>query len=56
MWKWTTFGLAALVVYQFYWWNKRAPQVLNLGNRNGGRAPLPGPADEAQLGRLGYFR
>ena len=49
-WKWATFGLAGLVVLQFWWWNKQAPQVLNLGS---GRRPAPGPADQTQLGCLG---
>jgi len=30
-WKWATFGLVGLVVAQFWWWNKKAPQVLRLG-------------------------
>lgn len=30
-WKWATFGLVGLVGLQFWWWNKKAPQVLNLG-------------------------
>lgn len=30
-------ALAALLVVQFLWWNKKAPGVLNLGKKNGGR-------------------
>ncbi len=30
-WKYATFGLVALAVAQFWWWNKKAPQVLRLG-------------------------
>jgi hypothetical protein len=30
-WKWATFALIGLAGFQFYWWNKQAPQVLNLG-------------------------
>ena len=30
-WKVATFALTGLVVAQFLWWNKKAPQVLNLG-------------------------
>jgi len=29
-WKYATYGLAALVVAQFFWWDSKAPQVLNL--------------------------
>jgi len=31
-WKWATIGLSGLAVAQFWWWNKKAPQVLNLGS------------------------
>jgi hypothetical protein len=30
-WKYATFGLGVLVVAQFFWWNKKAPEVLKLG-------------------------
>jgi hypothetical protein len=30
-WKYATMGLGALVVAQFFWWNKKAPEVLKLG-------------------------
>lgn len=30
-WKYATIGLGALVIAQFFWWNKKAPQVLRLG-------------------------
>jgi len=30
-WKYAALGLAGLVVAQFWWWNKKAPQVLRLG-------------------------
>lgn len=30
-WKYATFGLVALLGVQFWWWNKKAPQVLRLG-------------------------
>ena len=30
-WKYATFGLSALLVVQFWWWNKKAPDVLKLG-------------------------
>lgn len=29
-WKVATFVLGGLVVAQFFWWNAKAPQVLNL--------------------------
>lgn len=29
-WKYATIGLGVLVVAQFVWWNRQAPQVLNL--------------------------
>jgi hypothetical protein len=30
-WKWAALGLGGLVVAQFFWWNKKAPEVLKLG-------------------------
>lgn len=30
-WKYATFGLGALIVVQFLWWNAKAPEVLKLG-------------------------
>jgi hypothetical protein len=30
-WKIATFALGGLVIAQFVWWNKKAPEVLNLG-------------------------
>lgn len=30
-WKWAALGLTALLGVQFWWWNKKAPQVLRLG-------------------------
>jgi len=27
-WKYATFGLAGLVVAQFFWWDAKAPEVL----------------------------
>ncbi len=30
-WKYATFGLGALLVVQFLWWNQKAPEVLKLG-------------------------
>jgi hypothetical protein len=30
-WKWAALGLVGLVGVQFWWWNKKAPQVLKLG-------------------------
>lgn len=30
-WQYATFALAALAGFQFYWWNKKAPEVLSLG-------------------------
>jgi hypothetical protein len=30
-WKYATVGLGALLVVQFWWWNKKAPEVLRLG-------------------------
>jgi hypothetical protein len=35
-WQYATFALVGLVVVQAWWWNKEAPQVLNLGSGNGG--------------------
>jgi hypothetical protein len=35
-WKYATLGLSALVVGQFFWWNKKAPEVLKLGKAGGG--------------------
>jgi hypothetical protein len=29
-WKYATYALGALVVAQFFWWDSKAPQVLNL--------------------------
>lgn len=29
-WKYATYALGALVVAQFFWWDAKAPQVLNL--------------------------
>ncbi len=29
-WKYATYALGALVVAQFFWWDYKAPQVLNL--------------------------
>jgi hypothetical protein len=29
-WKTATFVLGGLLVVQFWWWNKQAPEVLNL--------------------------
>ena len=34
-WKYATFGLLGVVVVQAWWWNKKAPQVLNLGAGGG---------------------
>jgi len=34
-WMFATIGLATVVVGQFFWWNKKAPQVLNLGGEGG---------------------
>jgi hypothetical protein len=34
-WKWATFALVGVAVFQFWWWNKKAPQVLNLGSGGG---------------------
>ena len=31
-WQYATFALMGLAVAQFWWWNKEAPQVLNLGS------------------------
>jgi hypothetical protein len=30
-WKWAALGLVGLLGVQFWWWNKKAPQVLKLG-------------------------
>jgi len=30
-WKYATIGLIGLLGVQFWWWNKKAPQVLSLG-------------------------
>lgn len=30
-WKYAAIGLTGLVVAQFFWWNKKAPEVLKLG-------------------------
>ena len=30
-WKYATYGLGALVLVQFIWWNAKAPEVLRLG-------------------------
>lgn len=30
-WKYATIGLIGLVLVQAWWWNRQAPQVLNLG-------------------------
>jgi hypothetical protein len=38
-WKYAALGLGGLVVIQFFWWNQRAPGVLNL---NIPRLPLLG--------------
>lgn len=29
-WKYAAIGLGGLIVVQFIWWNRQAPQVLNL--------------------------
>jgi len=43
-WQWATLALVGVVGVQFWWWNKQAPEVLNLGGNQ-----LQG------LGRRGYF-
>jgi hypothetical protein len=30
-WKYATFALMGLAGVQFWWWNKKAPEVLSLG-------------------------
>ena len=30
-WKTATFVMGGLLIAQFWWWNKKAPEVLNLG-------------------------
>lgn len=30
-WQYAALGLGALIVVQFFWWNKKAPEVLKLG-------------------------
>lgn len=37
-WKYAALGLGGLVIVQFWWWNRAAPQVLNLP-----RIPLLNP-------------
>lgn len=34
-WKTATFVLAGALVVQFWWWNKKAPEVLNLSGTSG---------------------
>lgn len=36
-WKIATFALAGLVVAQFLWWNKKAPEVLGLSGLGAAR-------------------
>jgi|GEM_PF-2231371 hypothetical protein len=36
-WKYATFGLVGLLGVQFWWWNKKAPEVLKLGVRKNRR-------------------
>jgi hypothetical protein len=36
-WKYASFGLVALLGVQFWWWNKKAPEVLKLGVRKNRR-------------------
>ena len=36
-WKYATFGLVGLLGVQFWWWNKKAPEVLRLGMRKNRR-------------------
>lgn len=40
-WKTATFVMGGLLAFQFWWWNDKAPEVLNLGgsNRSMGRLP-----------------
>jgi len=35
-WKYATIGLIGLAAFQFWWWNKKAPQVLKLGEAKSG--------------------
>lgn len=35
-WMYATVGLTALVIAQAIWWNNKAPQVLKLGEGDGG--------------------
>ena len=35
-WMYATVGLVALAVVQFAWWNNKAPEVLKLGEGEGG--------------------
>jgi len=30
-WKYATFGLGALIVAQFFWWQKRVPEQYRIG-------------------------
>ncbi len=34
-WKYATIGLVGLALFQAWWWNKKAPQVLKLGEAKG---------------------
>ena len=35
-WKYATVTLGGLVIAQFFWWNKKAPEVLKLRKAGGG--------------------
>ena len=35
-WMYATIGLVGLAAFQVWWWNKKAPEVLKLGQGGGG--------------------